>query len=166
MDEKANAEMREWKKMTNKFTDELAKFQMVCYYCADIMDGSTINEICKINSDKKFNQVKCTHMLTLVDGFTEEKPKSKFQSTGRHYFGIAKTDLFSGKDIITELRAMNEKYPKDNPLLKSLLMHIKKNMSKLIRQCNAKLIDFEKVLSAYDPEKTGNKTINRQNKRD
>lgn len=78
MDEKANAEMREWKKMTNKFTDELAKFQMVCYYCADIMDGNTINETCKINSDKKLNHAKCKILVTQL---TVLQRKSQSQSS-------------------------------------------------------------------------------------
>lgn len=59
MDEKANAEMKEWKRMTNKFSEELVKFQMVCYYCADLMDSTTINEKCKINSGKIQNLGKC-----------------------------------------------------------------------------------------------------------
>lgn len=60
MDMKANAEMKEWKRMTSKFSDELNKFQMVCYFCADLMDGRTINEKCKINSSKNLNMAKCT----------------------------------------------------------------------------------------------------------
>lgn len=61
---------------------------------------------------------------------------------------------------------MNEKYPKDNPLLKSLLMHIKKNTSRLARQCLSKNIDFEKVMESYDPELTGRMSFRRQNQRD
>lgn len=59
MDKKADAEMKEWRRMTDKFSKELAKFQMVCFYCADVMDSTTINEKCKINSSRNQNMGKC-----------------------------------------------------------------------------------------------------------
>ena len=62
MDQKANVEMKEWRRMTTKFSDELKKFQMVCFYCADLMDGKSINEKCKINSSRNLNMTKCRHI--------------------------------------------------------------------------------------------------------
>lgn len=76
----------------------------------------------------------------------------------RHFFGVAKSDLFANKDIIAELKAMNEKFPKDNPLLKSLIMHLKRNMSRLDKMCQKKNIDLLKIFESYDPGKL--ETIN------
>lgn len=93
--------------------------------------------------------------LIVVEGFTEEQPKSKYHGNLRHYFGVAKADLFSGKDIIAELKAMSERFQKENPLLKSLIMHLKKNMNRLNRLCIGKNIELDKIFESYDPNKTG-----------
>jgi len=63
MDNKANLEMKEWRSMTTKFSNELNKFQMVCFYCADLMDGTTINDKCKINTPKTQNLTKCSLLI-------------------------------------------------------------------------------------------------------
>ena len=44
--------MLEWKKMTNKFIDELKKFQMVCFYCAESMNENSVNRQCEHNSER------------------------------------------------------------------------------------------------------------------
>lgn len=44
--------MKEWARMTEKFSEELKRFQMVCYYCAELMDSDTINENCPINTTR------------------------------------------------------------------------------------------------------------------
>ena len=36
--------------MTTRFSEELKKFEMVCFYCADLMNQVTVNQECKLNA--------------------------------------------------------------------------------------------------------------------
>lgn len=56
LDSKAKEEMREWNSMTNRFLDELKKFQMVCYYCAEPMNEHTVNQQCEFNSARNMEE--------------------------------------------------------------------------------------------------------------
>lgn len=52
LDKAAQEEMNEWAKLTDKFADELKKFQMVCFFCAQMMDDKNVNKKCKANVNK------------------------------------------------------------------------------------------------------------------
>ena len=48
---------------------------------------------------------------------------------------------------------MNEQFPKENPLLKSLLMHLTKNMQRLKKLCDNKNINLSNIFDSYDEKK-------------
>ena len=68
---------------------------------------------------------------------------------------MGKSDLFGNKDIIAELKKMNEQFPKENPLLKSLIMHLTKNMARLKKLCHNKGINLKQIFESYDDKKSG-----------
>lgn len=48
--------MKEWNSMTSRFLDELKKFQMVCYYCAEPMNEFTVNQQCEFNTARNLEE--------------------------------------------------------------------------------------------------------------
>lgn len=44
-------EMQEWEKLTDKFAQQLQKYQMVCAYCLATLDDKSINDKCLKNAD-------------------------------------------------------------------------------------------------------------------
>ena len=37
-------------RLTDKFSNELKRYQMICFYCATVVDENTVNSICQANN--------------------------------------------------------------------------------------------------------------------
>jgi hypothetical protein len=61
-------ELTEWARLTEKYKQELKKFQIYCEYCECALNEETVNTICPNNIE------------------TEQTSNSHLQGTGRHYF--------------------------------------------------------------------------------
>lgn len=68
MDEAYQRELAEWARLTEKYTQELRKFQINCEYCACGLSEETVNTNCSKN----------------LKG--ENRKNSRLQGTGRHFF--------------------------------------------------------------------------------
>jgi hypothetical protein len=88
-----------------------------------------------------------------VMGFTEEQPRSQYNGNFRHFFGAAREDLFTGQDIVVEVRRIDKENPDRNPLKKSLIMHLDKISAKLIKLCKHKNMNLFAEFQKLDPKK-------------
>lgn len=77
LDAAATEEINEWAKLTDKFANELKKYQLVCYYCSGVMEEGSVNGLCSMNDKEPERD---------FQGFTEMPPPEKYHCNGRHYF--------------------------------------------------------------------------------
>lgn len=52
LDIAANEELGQWAMLAEKYSDELAQFQMICYYCGSPLNHNSVNEPCVVNIEK------------------------------------------------------------------------------------------------------------------
>lgn len=90
-----------------------------------------------------------------VKGFSEERPNSNFNGNFRHFFGGPRDDLFTGKDIILEVRRKEELNPDKNPLKNSLMMHIDKICTRMAKLCKQKKLNILEEFQNLDPDEKG-----------
>ncbi|CAD8111607.1 unnamed protein product [Paramecium sonneborni] len=76
LERQASEEINEWSKLVDKFSQELKKQQLVCYYCGCKMEKQYVNSICTQNrQEQDYDKVFCN-----------EQPPQNHHATGRHYF--------------------------------------------------------------------------------
>lgn len=73
----------------------------------------------------------------------------------RHFFGTPREDLFSGKDIISDIKAADEKDSKLNPLKNSLLQHLDKICGEIHKLCTQKKYNLLENFKQLDPQSSG-----------
>ena len=83
---KTQNEIAEWSKLSDKYANELRKYNLVCAYCGCYLDNIKINEKCSCNSSKTFTNKK----------YTIEVPEDNVNGTGRHWFS-APTEEYENK---------------------------------------------------------------------
>lgn len=64
-------------RLTEKYSSEIKKFYLVCFYCNTAMDESSINKKCTQNSANLDPEFK---------GYCEKVPDSKYHGNQRHFF--------------------------------------------------------------------------------
>ena len=75
--EKGEKEIAEWSKLSNKYENELKKYNLVCPFCGIYLDGIKVNEDCPLNNTNEY----------IHSGLTIEIPPSEFYGNKRHFFG-------------------------------------------------------------------------------
>jgi palmitoyltransferase len=50
LERQAAEEINEWSKLVDRFSNELRKFQQVCYYCGCPMEKDNVNGTCAYNT--------------------------------------------------------------------------------------------------------------------
>ena len=83
---KTQNEIAEWSKLSDKYANELKKYNLVCAYCGCYLDNIKINEKSSSNSSNTFTNKK----------YTIEVPEDTVNGTGRHWFG-APTEEYENK---------------------------------------------------------------------
>lgn len=73
----------------------------------------------------------------------------------RHFYGTPREDMFTGKDILSEIRAADEENNKINPLKKSLLMHLDKICSTTLRLMQQRKVNLLERFKKLDVDNTG-----------
>eukprot|EP00742_Colponemidia_sp_Colp-10_P013158 GILJ01014851.1.p1 GENE.GILJ01014851.1~~GILJ01014851.1.p1 ORF type:complete len:822 (-),score=152.92 GILJ01014851.1:143-2488(-) len=115
--EEAQNEIQEWAKLADRFSDELKRFQLTCYYCGVAMDDVSVNTDCPLNTNfppkihrKSYNtpdimnarndrisgsvsnwHAGSSFAATFV-GFTESMPPAALHGTGRHFYAKKRMD--------------------------------------------------------------------------
>jgi hypothetical protein len=86
---KTKMEIEEWAKLSDKFANELSKYNLICCFCKKKLDENIINEICEknINNDDNNN-----------NNFNNDENNYFFNEdligTGRHFFVKNNTNPF------------------------------------------------------------------------
>ena len=144
--EKAEKEIAEWSKLSDKYANELKKYNLVCPFCGIYLDGIKVNEDCPLNNTNEY----------IHSGLTIEIPPSEYYGNKRHFFGepvpnfqeivkdiiekrkieeinrlknLAKKNQNENEEIIEEIKEEikeEEKNPFDKNILSSILQDSKK----------------------------------------
>ena len=162
---KTQKEIEEWSKLSDKYANELKKYNLVCAYCGCYLDNIKINEKCSSNSSKTFTNKK----------YTIELPDVNVNGTGRHWFS-APTEEYENKmknksmDTGSKIKLTNSL----NPFERNMLNEINKTVMNLRYQKEdmtnewvisvASFVEKEKinlyqVLCDYDLDEDGFITI-------
>ena len=119
---KTQKEIEEWSKLSDKYANELKKYNLVCAYCGCYLDNIKINEKCLSNSSKTFTNKK----------YTIELPDVNVNGTGRHWFS-APTEGYENKmknksmDTGSKIKLTNSL----NPFERNMLNEINKTVMNL-----------------------------------
>ena len=119
---KTQKEIEEWSKLSDKYANEIKKYNLVCAYCGCYLDNIKINEKCSSNSSKTFTNKK----------YTIELPDVNVNGTGRHWFS-APTEEYENKmknksmDTGSKIKLTNSL----NPFERNMLNEINKTVMNL-----------------------------------
>ena len=162
---KTQKEIEEWSKLSDKYANELKKYNLVCAYCGCYLDNIKINDKCSCNSSKIFTNKK----------YTTEVPHFSVNGTGRHWFS-APTEEYENKmkKKSMDTESKNKFTNSLNPFERNMLNEINKTVMNLRYQKEdmtnewvisvASFVEKEKinlyqVLSDYDLDGDGFITI-------
>lgn len=88
------------------FTNEFSDYQLICFFCSEIISESNINSICYLNRMDHDIPINCTYFsfiinnlksIISVQGYTEKTPKFKHRGNDRHYFHKPKKEFLQIK---------------------------------------------------------------------
>lgn len=145
---KTEIEITEWSKIVDKYSNELKKFQKICFFCSDVLSSKTINKYCKINT--KENNIDPEFI-----GFTKVIPKSKYFNTGNHYFDSPRDDLFTNGMAYKNLQAILDNKKTLLTLQNSIMRELYSNIYKIKNICNTNNIDIEAMIKQHDAKSIG-----------
>jgi len=139
----AQDEINEWAKLTDKFSGELKRYQMICFYCATVVDESTVNSTCQANNRTQ---------LPKDFGYTCTEPDKSFHGIRRHHFAQPKPDLINYRKID---EPETRKYFENQTSKAQLRMFLDMLFQKIRKYCNEKKISPEKLFKDHDKNNTG-----------
>jgi Ca2+-binding EF-hand superfamily protein len=139
-------EIASWAKLTDKYSEETKKYQLICYFCAEPMNGTNINKNCKVNEKKALPEG--------FTGFTIGKPEPEFVGNIRHFFARPKPDLFSTNAAFSNLQNLFSEQQTEM-LKRGMLLQIEKYMASVKKNARERNINVENLLRAHDKEEIG-----------
>ena len=80
--EKSQNEIEEWVKLSDRYAQELKKYNVVCSFCGQYLDGKIVNYDCEANENFYLNFY-----------FTIKPPRQNFINSKRHFFGEPCPDI-------------------------------------------------------------------------
>ena len=80
--EKSQNDIEEWVKLSDRYVQELKKYEVVCSFCGQYLDGKIVNLDCEANENFYLNFY-----------FTKNEPRESFINSKRHFFGEPVPDL-------------------------------------------------------------------------
>jgi len=138
-------------RLCENFAKELSEFQLVCFYCSEILTENNINAPCYINQ-LDFEMPKnceifdifeylCSWSFILVQGYTEKVTKFKHRGNDRHYFHKPKKEFLQVKQDV---------YPKlsDYESAEKLYNHLFSVFSKNYNKFN--FFNFDKIIRNWN----------------
>ena len=94
----ASEEVNSWAKLTDKYAEDVKKFQLICFYCAEALTEENVNEPCLLNKNKELNSA--------FGGFTAKAPKDKYHGNLRHFFSEPGQEIFTSGLAFQNLQSM------------------------------------------------------------
>ena len=140
LDAAATEEINEWAKLTDKFANELKKYQLVCYYCSSVMEEGSVNNLCSINDKAPGPD---------FVGFTENPPPEKYHGNARHYF--SKPSAVTMKTLHRPFAESGAGSTTKSPT--QVFLEIQ--FSRMRKTCMDKGIDIGAILKSHDKKGTG-----------
>jgi len=150
LNKNAQEEIDEWAKLTDKFSTELKKYHVICYYCGGVMDDRNINTTCDVNNRTQ---------ISAEVGYTIETPSKEWNGTRRHYFAKPKPELVKAGKISDLAISANEyisTIARDEKSFRTQYqMFLEVLLAKIRKYCVEKKIEVEKLFKDHDKENKG-----------
>lgn len=140
-------EVKAWADLTDKYTNQLERFQMICFYCGEIMNPQSVNKKCAINGHHK-------NIPDSFSGFTQDIPPKEYRGTQRHYFSYPKQDLFKNGQAFSNLQKLFSTQ-QASILKKGLLLQIEKNLAFVRKRAREKNLNVVSLFREYDTKEIG-----------
>jgi palmitoyltransferase len=143
VDRLAQDEVNEWAKLTDKFSGELRRYQMICFYCGSVVDENSVNTPCTANNRTA---------LPPGFGYTTADPDKTYHGIRRHFFSQPKPELINYSKIqeVPEIR----KYYENTTAKSQFKMFLDMLFQKIRRHCNEQKVGIDKLFKDHD--KLGN----------
>jgi hypothetical protein len=139
-------EIESWAKLTDKYSGELKKYQLICYFCAEPMGPLNLNKKCKINEAKQIPQG--------FNGFSQKKPEPDFLGNGRHFFARPKENLFSSNQAFDNLQQLFSDQQSE-VIRRKTMYEIENNLVLVKKLAREKNINVENLLKSHDKSDLG-----------
>jgi len=146
----AQDEIDEWAKLTDKFSSELKKYHVICYYCGNVMDDKNINRMCDVNSRTQIPE---------EVGYTIENPSKEWHGTRRHFFSKPKPELVKAGKInslaVSDNEFISTTARDERSFRTQYQMFLEVLLAKVRKYCAEKKIEVEKLFKDHDKENKG-----------
>lgn len=139
-------EIESWAKLTDKYGEEIKKYQLICYFCAEPMGPQNLNKKCKINEAKQIPQG--------FNGFSQKKPEPDFLGNGRHFFARPKENLFSSNQAFDNLQQLFSDQQSE-VIRRKTMYEIENNLVLVKKLAREKNINVENLLKSHDKSDLG-----------
>lgn len=139
-------EIESWAKLTDKYSEELKRYQLICYFCAEPMGPMNLNKKCKINEAKQIPQG--------FNGFTQKRPEQEFLGVGRHFFARPKENLFSSNQAFDNLQQLFSDQQSE-VIRRKTMYEIENNLVLVKKLAREKNINVENLLKSHDKSDLG-----------
>lgn len=139
-------EIESWAKLTDKYGEELKKYQMICFYCAEPLGKHNVNKKCKINEKKEIAQT--------FTGFTLKRPEDAFFGNSRHFFAKPKENIFNNNQAFDNLQQLFNT-EQTEVMKKKTMWEIENNLVLVKKAAREKNINLENLLKSHDKTDIG-----------
>eukprot|EP01016_Furgasonia_blochmanni_P020608 TRINITY_DN22_c0_g4_i1.p1 TRINITY_DN22_c0_g4~~TRINITY_DN22_c0_g4_i1.p1 ORF type:complete len:381 (+),score=95.82 TRINITY_DN22_c0_g4_i1:199-1341(+) len=133
----ANNIGQEYNRLLERFSEELKKYQAVCFFCGEILDPKSANRECRFNFAKEFKDKK----------YSTETPPEPYFGTRRHHYGPPIPDI---------MRTISEQKGKETVIYKNQF-HVSLDLifTRIRRKIKDEGVDLETIFKQHDKEKNG-----------
>lgn len=139
-------EIESWAKLTDKYSEELKRYQMICYFCAEPVGHNNINKKCKINETKQIPPG--------FNGFTQKRPDAEYVGNGRHFFARPKENLFSSNQAFDNLQQLFSDQQSE-VIRRKTMYEIENNLVLVKKLAREKNVNVENLLKSHDKNDLG-----------
>jgi len=139
-------EIDSWAKLTDKYSEELKRYQMICFYCAEPLGKHNLNKKCKINEKKE--------IAATFTGFTQRRPEDSFFGNARHFWAKPKEDLFNTNQAFDNLQQLFTNQQTD-AIKRKTMWEIENNLVLIKKLAREKNVNVENLLKSHDKNDLG-----------
>lgn len=141
-----STENSSWQNFIDKHTQELKRYELVCFFCADVLGGTTVNKRCKVNENKSISPN--------FQGFTVSSPERDYIGNGKHFFARPKPDLFGSNQAFDNLQQLFTDQQTE-VIKKKTMWEIGANLLLVKKAARERNINVEAMLKAHDKSDLG-----------
>jgi hypothetical protein len=139
-------EIESWARLTDKYSEELKRYNMVCYFCAEPMGAHNLNKKCKINETKNMSEG--------FKGFTTKAPEPTFYGNKRHFFAKPEEHIFATNKAFDNLQNLFSDQQTE-VIQRNKVIEIDNNFILIKKLAREKNINLENLLKSHDKDSIG-----------